>query len=192
MDRELYYAAKRGEETALARLIETYQQPIYALCYRMLGNRTEAEDAAQEVFIKMITKIHTYDPSRPFAPWLFRVATNHCRDRLRQRKPIFSLEEGGEEGVWEWMPGNSINPEAAVEAAEEAKAVRQLLNILSPLDRALVTLFYWHGLSYAEMAEATGLTLSAVKSRLFRARREMARHLRAEISQSEVAHATAR
>ena len=189
MDMRLFQAAKRGEEAALEQLITQYQRPVYALCYRMLGNAAEAEDAAQEVFIKMMTKIHTYDPSRPFAPWLFRVATNHCRDRLRRRRPVFSLEEGGEKGAWEWMPGNAVNPEAAVEAKEEAEAVRRLLEHLSPMDRALVTLFYWQGLSYAEMAEATGLTLSAVKSRLFRARREMARHLCREIPQPEVSHA---
>ncbi len=190
MDERLFKAAKRGEEAALTQLIRQYQRPIYALCYRMLGNSAEAEDAAQEVFIKMMTKIHTYDPSRPFAPWLFRVATNHCRDRLRQRKPVFSLEEGGEDGAWEWMPGQAVNPEEAVEAAEEAETVRHLLEVLSPLDKALVTLFYWQGLSYAEMAEATGLTVSAVKSRLFRARREMARHLR-HPRQREVAYAAA-
>ncbi len=190
MDESLFKAAKRGEEAALTQLIQQYQRPIYALCYRMLGNSAEAEDAAQEVFIKMMTKIHTYDPSRPFAPWLFRVATNHCRDRLRQRKPVFSLEEGGEDGAWEWMPGRAVNPEEAVESAEEAETVRHLLGVLSPLDKALVTLFYWQGLSYAEMAEATGLTVSAVKSRLFRARREMARHLR-HPKQREVAYAAA-
>jgi RNA polymerase sigma-70 factor (ECF subfamily) len=80
----------------------------------------------------------------------------------------------GDDGAWEWKPGNSPNPESVVVDQERDLRVRAMLDQLSPKDRTVVTLFYWEDMSYAEIEEVTGWTISAIKSRLFRARRSMA------------------
>jgi len=171
---EWLLSAQSGEEAAVDRLVTTYQQPVFNLCYRMLGEYTEAEDAAQEALVKAVLNLHTYDPERPFKPWVLRIASNECIDRIRRRKPIVSLDGMGEDGAWEWHAGHSPNPESEMLRHERQVQVQELLENLPPLDRNVITLFYWEGLSYAEISEVTDLTVSAIKSRLFRARRVMA------------------
>jgi RNA polymerase sigma-70 factor (ECF subfamily) len=166
--------AQRGDEAAITQLVETYQRPVYNLCYRMLGEPAEAEDAAQEALIKAITNLHSYDPERPFKPWLLRIASNECIDRIRRRKDSVSLDAMGEDGAWEWTPGDSPNPESKFLSEERQLQVRRMLDNLSPADRMVITLFYWEGMPYTEIEAVTGLSVSAIKSRLFRARRTMA------------------
>ena len=166
--------AQRGDEAAITQLVHTYQQSVFNVCHRMLGEPKEAEDAAQEALVKALTNLHSYDVDRPFRPWLLRIASNECIDRIRRRKDILSLDGMGEDGAWEWKAGNSPNPETELLRLERHAAVRDLLDQLSPADRAVVTLFYWENMPYAEIEEITGLTISAIKSRLFRARRVMA------------------
>jgi RNA polymerase sigma-70 factor (ECF subfamily) len=174
MEREEFTLAQNGDREAINTLVTTYQQPVFSLCYRMLGEGQEAEDAAQETLIKAVTKLHTYDAARPFKPWLLRTASNECIDRLRRRKPEVSLDGLGADGAWEWQAGSSPNPEAVLLEGEREARVRALLETLSPQDRATIVMFYWEGLSYQEIAEAMDQTVSAIKSRLFRARRSMA------------------
>jgi RNA polymerase sigma-70 factor (ECF subfamily) len=174
MDEENLRLAQHGDSEAVNQLIVTYQQPVFNLCYRMLGERTEAEDAAQEALVKAVMKLHTFDPERPFKPWVLRIASNECIDRIRRRKPITSLDGMGEDGAWEWQAGHSPTPEAKLLRDEEQAQVRALLETLAPLDRTIISLFYWEGFSYAEISDATSLSISAIKSRLFRARRTMA------------------
>lgn len=166
--------AQRGEEAAVNRLVTTYQQPVFNLCYRMLGEYTEAEDAAQEALVKAVLNLHAFDPERPFKPWVLRIASNECIDRIRRRKPIVSLDGMGEDGAWEWQAGHSPNPEAELLHHEQQLQIQEMLESLPPLDRTVITLFYWEGLSYTEIGDVTGLSISAIKSRLFRARRVMA------------------
>lgn len=174
MEDDWLYSAQRGDEDAVNHLVVSYQQPVFNLCYRMLGSRTEAEDAAQEALIKAVMNLHSYDPNRPFKPWVLRIASNECIDRIRRRKNIVSLDGMGDDGAWEWQAGESPNPEAEMLQQERREAVREMLDSLPSLDRTIVALFYWEGLSYIEIGEVTGLSLSAIKSRLFRARRTMA------------------
>ncbi|HQE91185.1 MAG TPA: sigma-70 family RNA polymerase sigma factor [Anaerolineae bacterium] len=177
MEEEWLLSAQRGEEEAVNRLVTCYQQAVFNLCYRMLGEYTEAEDAAQEALVKAVMHLHTYDPERPFKPWLLRIASNECIDRIRRRKPTVSLDGMGDDGAWEWQAGHSPNPEVEMLQQERQVHIQELLQDLPPLDRTIITLFYWEGLSYTEIGEATGLSLSAIKSRLFRARRTMAQFI---------------
>lgn len=174
MEEDFLRLAQRGDEAAITRLVETYQQSVFNVCYRMLGEVTEAEDATQEALMKALTNLHAYDVERPFRPWLLRIASNECIDRIRRRKNPLSLDGLGEDGAWEWKRGDSPNPESELLRHERREEVRALLAELNPTDRAIVTLFYWEGLPYAEIEQVTGLTISAIKSRLFRARRTMA------------------
>ena len=174
MDQEQFRLAQRGDQDALNELVVTYQQAVFSLCYRMLRVRTEAEDAAQEAMVKAVMKLHSYDADRPFKPWILRIASNECIDRIRRRKDAISLDGMGEDGAWEWQVGDSPNPEASFLKEEEHALINDKLNDLTPLDKMVISLFYWEGLAYTEISEITDLSVSAIKSRLFRARRELA------------------
>ena len=162
--------ALAGDQDAFACLVEAYQTAVYNLAYRMLGNAVEAEDAAQEAFLKAYTRLKTYDSGRKFSSWLLAIASHHCIDRLRQRRFALSLDELP---PWRWLSGSS-RPEEIIIRSEERGEVRELLDQLPPHYRAAVILRYWHDLSYREIAEATETTESAVKSTLHRARRMLA------------------
>lgn len=177
MEQERISAARDGDQAAIRWLIEEYQGPVYAVCYRMLGTPQDAEDAAQEALVRGINNLDSFDLERPLKPWLLRVTSNLCIDRLRRRKYTISLDDMGEDGAWEWKAGSAVTPERQLVRKEQAERVRCLLATLSPLDRSVVTLFYWEGLSYAEISEVTELTESAIKSRLYRARRSLAGQL---------------
>jgi RNA polymerase sigma-70 factor (ECF subfamily) len=162
--------ALAGDQEAFACLVKAYQTAVYNLAYRMLGNEAEAEDAAQETFLKAYTRLKTYDSGRKFSSWLLAIASHHCIDRLRQRRFALSLDELP---PWRWLSSSS-RPEEIVIRSEERDGVHQLLDQLPPHYRAVVILRYWHDLSYQEIAEATETTESAVKSTLYRARRKLA------------------
>jgi RNA polymerase sigma-70 factor (ECF subfamily) len=163
--------AQRGDSQAFSRLVETYQKPVYNLCYRMLGNAEDAEDASQETFLRAYRSMRRYDNNRPFSTWLLSIAAHHCIDQIRRRRmSIVSIEELPVPDVPDVSPGL----EAKVGLKEEQRRIRKLLETLEPKDRAAVVMYYWYDFSYEEICQALSLTLSAVKSRLHRARRAMA------------------
>ncbi len=163
--------AQRGDSQAFSRLVETYQKPVYNLCYRMLGNAEDAEDASQETFLRAYRSMKRYDNSRPFSTWLLSIAAHHCIDQIRRRRmSIVSIEELPVPDVPDISPGL----ESKVGLKEEQRRIRTLLETLEPKDRAAVVMYYWYDFSYEEICQALSLTLSAVKSRLHRARRAMA------------------
>jgi RNA polymerase sigma-70 factor (ECF subfamily) len=171
-ERVLLDRAIHGDESAFTGIVEMYQNPVYNLCYRMLGEAGEAEDAAQESFWKAFRGLHQYDPNRSFKTWLFSIASHHCIDRIRRRRlKLTSLEELM---PWEEKPDSSPGPEAITVQHEKEIVIENLLAQLRPPDRAAVVLRYWYDMSYDEIAETLALTVSAVKSRLHRARRELA------------------
>ena len=165
--------AQKGDDLAFARLVELYQKPVYNLCYRMLGNPGDAEDAAQEAFLRAYKNLRRYDSDRPFATWLLSIASHYCIDQLRKRRfNAFSLDD--EERAWLEPPDPAIGPEKSVSMQEKQAQVQQLLEQLSPKDRAAVVMHYWYDYSYEEIAQELSLTVSAVKSRLHRSRRDLA------------------
>ena len=165
--------ARQGDDGAFTRLVEAYQRPVFNLCYRMLGDPAEAEDAAQETFIRAYTRFSSYDPGRKFSSWLLAIASHYCIDRLRRRR--FSLVSWDDLPPWRWLPDPHPQPEEVALRHEAQYHVRELLNTLPPDYKAAVILRYWHELSYEEIAEALDSTLPAIKSRLFRARQMMAK-----------------
>lgn len=163
--------AQKGDPEAFTRLVEVYQRPVYNLCYRMLSNEADAEDATQETFLRAYKHIKRYDNRRPFPTWLLSIAAHYCIDQIRKRRmQTISIDE---HSYFE-IPDTQIGPELNVSRAEQSKRVHALLEYLNPTDRAAVIMYYWYDLSYAEIGEALSLTLSAVKSRLHRSRRSMA------------------
>ncbi len=163
--------AQKGDDLAFARLVEVYQKPVYNLCYRMLGNAGDAEDAAQETFIRAYNALRRYDPERKFSTWLLSIASNYCIDQHRRRKlPTFSVDELDSPDI----PEKSASLEAMLMQDEHQAKVSALLETLKPKDKALIVMRYWHEYSYEEMAESLSMSVSAVKSRLHRARKELA------------------
>ncbi len=164
--------AVQGDDDAFARLVEAYQSPVYNLCYRMLGDGPEAEDAAQESFLKAYQGLGSYDPNRSFTTWLLSIASHHCIDRLRKKRILaLSLEDllPSQE-----KPDSKPGPEAMIARSEIEESVRNVLYQLADKDRAAIVLRYWYEMSYEEISQTLSLTVSAVKSRLHRARREVA------------------
>lgn len=160
-----------GDDNAYSSLVETYQTPVYNLCYRMLSDPQEAEDAAQETFWRAYQSLKTYDPQRSFITWLLSIAAHYCIDQQRKRRiPVFSLDILPEENIRDHSP----TPESATSKNEEDLVIHELLQTLNHQDRAAIVLYYWYDLSCEEIGQALSLSVSAVKSRLHRARLELA------------------
>lgn len=168
---EWLQAAIQGNDEAFAQLVELYQRPVYNLCYRMLGDPQEAEDAAQESFWRAYQALKRYDPQRSFITWLLSITAHYCIDQQRRRRlPQVPVELLPEESV----PDHSPNPEKAAFSAFEEQHLHKLLAALPEQDRAALILRYWHDYSDEEIGRMLNLSVSAVKSRLFRARKQLA------------------
>jgi RNA polymerase sigma-70 factor (ECF subfamily) len=134
----------------------------------MLGTAPEAEDAAQETFVRMYTKLHTYQPERKLSSWVLSIASHYCIDRLRRRRGQWlSLDD---EPIATMLPSHDRGPEESALREESRDEVQRLVDTLPPAYRVPLVLRYWYDLSYTEIAEVMGLTVQAVKSRLHRAR----------------------
>jgi RNA polymerase sigma-70 factor (ECF subfamily) len=172
-EQEWILRARQGDVEAFTELVEAYQTPVYNLAYRMLGNSVEAEDAAQETFIRIYRRLDTYDVKRKFSSWLLSIASHYCIDRLRRRRmTLLSLEDVAFTGH---LASDVARPEEVVARDEKESQVHQLLDSLPEDYRAAVVLRYWYDFSYQEIAQALDTTESAIKSRLFRARQMLAR-----------------
>jgi RNA polymerase sigma-70 factor (ECF subfamily) len=173
--------AQHGDDEAFTNLVETYQMPVYNLCYRMLGNPQEAEDAAQETFWRAYQAIRRYDTQRSFITWLLSIAAHYCIDQQRRRRlPTFTIALLPEESA----PDPAPDPEIVVSRSEEEKILHQILNSMNPQDRAAMIMRYWYDFSDEEIGKALNLSVSAVKSRMYRARHLLAERWKSVQSQS--------
>jgi RNA polymerase sigma-70 factor (ECF subfamily) len=137
----------------------------------MLGSGPEAEDAAQETFVRVYAKLHTYEPDKKLSSWILSIASHYCIDRLRRRHgDALSLDD---DEVATVLPARQAGPEETALRNEVRDEVQAAVNRLAPAYRVPLILRYWHDLSYTEIAEVMGLTVQAVKSRLHRARLQM-------------------
>jgi RNA polymerase sigma-70 factor (ECF subfamily) len=171
---EFIAKARDGDDEAFQEVVNAFQGPVFNLCFRMLGNAQEAEDAAQETFLKAYRNMKRYDPNRKFLNWILSIASNHCIDRLRRRRLQFI-------SIDDWLPrfessAPNPGPEEAMTELEMQEDVREILNELGSTDRAAIVLRYWYEYSYEEIADSLSISVSAVKSRLHRARRSLAEH----------------
>jgi RNA polymerase sigma-70 factor (ECF subfamily) len=174
--------AQQGNDQAFTQLVEHYQTPVYNLCYRMLGEDEAAEDAAQESFLRAYRNLARYDRQRPFATWLLSITAHYCIDCLRRRKYIvvsMDAESDDDDRPMELPDIQAINPEQETIRHEEQAALQRVLQQMDATDRAAVVLRYWYDFSEIEIAQSLSLTVSAVKSRLHRARKEIARRIQA-------------
>lgn len=176
-DGTLVRMAVRGgpdAQAAYGELVRRHQTAVFNVCYRLLGQRGDAEDAAQEAFIRAFDRLGQFDTARPFGPWIRRVAANHCLNRLAARRPeSVALDEERDRAP-------ELGPEAAQEQAEQHRRLRAALVSLPPHYRAVIELRHFQDLSYDEIASALHLPLSDVKSHLFRARKLLAEKLQGQ------------
>lgn len=174
-ERALIEQALAGDQVAFGGLVKAYQVPVYNLAYRMLGTAAEAEEAAQETFLRVYRRLKTYDAEFKFSSWILAIASHYCVDRLRRRRlvwlPFETAPAAATAGVAEDVPEHRFLQR------EKEEEIGKLLVRLPEAYRVVIVLRYWQDLSYEEMAAVLGTSESAVKSRLHRAREMMAEHL---------------
>lgn len=178
-DAALVARCKGNDLTAFDEIVERYQHKIYGYVKRLVGNETDAEDITQEVFLKALSSLRTFREESSLQTWLFRIATNLCRDvhRRRQREkgwlPLWRYPDGeecsGEESPIE-IPDYRNDPERLLLREELSELLTQAIDRLPIAMREVLVLHDMESMSYEEIAHALGIPLGTVKSRLFHAR----------------------
>lgn len=170
-DAEVIERCRRGEVEPFSLLVQRYQNRVYNLAFRLLGNTDDALDAAQDAFVRAYAALARFEADRPFAPWLTRIVTNVCYGMLRKRRPEISFErleehapEFAPEAAWE------ADPEARLQRAIRDDEIQQAVLALPELFRAVVLLRYMEEMSYEAIAAELELPLGTVKTYLHRAR----------------------
>lgn len=173
---------KRGDQSAYEDVVSFYQNKIYQHVYRMLGNQHEAEDIAQEAFIRAYINIHSFDDRRKFSTWLYRIATNLTIDRIRKRKPDYYLdaEMKGTEGLdmYSRLATDDPLPEEEVEGLELQNHIHQEISTLPPKYRGVIILRYLEEFSLQEISDILDIPLGTVKTRIHRGREALRKKLR--------------
>jgi RNA polymerase sigma-70 factor (ECF subfamily) len=182
MEQRIIQRAKEGDRSAFAELVDLYKDRVYHISYRMLGNRQEAEDVAQETFIRVYNNLTSYNPQYKFSTWIYRIATNLSIDYIRRRKQTLSLDAdiSGSEGL-DWhdrFSDNSLGPEEEVLADEFQNEVQGAIMDLNPKYRAVMVLRYIEDLSLQEISETVKLPISTIKTRIHRGREALRKKLR--------------
>ena len=176
-DRSLLMHTLSGEPNAFGDLVRRYQQSVFNVCYRLLGERREAEDLTQEAFIRAYQRLCTFDQQREFGPWMRRLAANLCYNHMQKHHPEEApLEEETALDMWP-PPGGTLQPETTLLQAEQQAALRAALLELIPPQRLALELRHFQDLSYEEIATELHLPVNTVKSHLFRARKQLAQRL---------------
>lgn len=171
-DEALAQLALKEDPDAFAELVNRYQKGIYNLAYRLTGERDEAQDLAQETFLRAYAALPSFQTDRRFSPWLYRIATNLCFDYLKRRGRLGTtpIEDFEAEGAEMPLPDWSMEPARALERKETQEEVQAAILSLPEKYRAVVILRHIEGLSYSEMAEVLTLPLGTIKTHLYRAR----------------------
>ncbi|CAG7652778.1 ECF RNA polymerase sigma factor SigW [Paenibacillus solanacearum] len=174
MDTRLAKLARGGDRAAFAELVELYRDKIFHLAYRMLHNRHEAEEIAQETFLRVYTNLDRYDENQKFSTWIYRIGTNLCIDRLRKRKATFSLDaelNEGEGGDWyNTLASPEESPDNQVVLSETQQQIRESIETLPEKYKAVVILRYLQDLSLQEISDVLSMPVTTIKTRLHRGR----------------------
>ena len=178
-ERMLIRRLQQRDEKAFVEMVRLYQHKVYNLVYRMMGNREEAEDVAQEVFVTVFKSIDSFRGEAKFSTWLYRIAANHCKNRMkylgrRSYKSTGELDEAAEREMQDSSPSalrpHVDGPDAVLEGLQMERLVQDGIAALDEEHRSLIVLRDVEDLSYEEIGAITGLADGTVKSRLHRAR----------------------
>jgi RNA polymerase sigma-70 factor (ECF subfamily) len=185
-ERVLIRRLQQRDEKAFEEIVRMYQHKVFNLVYRMIGNSEEAEDVAQEVFVTVFKAIDSFRGEAKFSTWLYRIAANHCKNRMkylgrRSYKATGELNEATEKEAADAQPSamrpHVDGPDAVLEGLELERTVQQGIKALDEEHRVLIILRDVEDLSYEEISSITGLELGTVKSRLHRARLQLKEHM---------------
>ena len=168
---------KRQDQEALRVLFRRHERPVYSLLYRMLSNHEDAEESLAEVFVKVWRAAGSFKGEAKFTTWLYRIASNTARDKLRSRQirqEVFIDDSIVDEaGIGEQIASPGTDPEKCVLIADERARVMRAMQELSEEDRLLVTLYHFQECDYEEIFQVTGVSPANLKVRLFRARQRL-------------------
>ena len=172
----------KGDQNAFREIVEIYKDKVFQLAFRMLGNRHEAEDIAQEAFIRAYINIESFNINLKFSTWLYRIATNLCIDRIRKKKPDYFLdaEVAGTEGLtmYSQIPSKTALPEDDVESLELQDLIQREISKLPEKYRSVIVLKYIEELSLNEISSILEMPLGTVKTRIHRGREALRKQLR--------------
>jgi RNA polymerase sigma-70 factor (ECF subfamily) len=169
----------RGEEEAFTQIVRRWERKVYNLAWRMVGNREDAQDIAQETFLSVFRSIKGLRDPGSFPTWLYQIALNHCRARRRSRDPDVSLNNPGADQSGAEGPGYSAIPaEGRGDALETIDIIQKALAGLSEDHRSAIVLKEYVGLSLEELAKAMDCPLSTAKSRLYHGLKDVQRNLK--------------
>lgn len=166
--------ALAGDQAAMRDLVDRYRDAVFRFCYRMLGQTQDAEDAAQETFVRMLKSLARWDVNRPFEPWLFAIAGNRCRTALSARQRRFSTAPMSEM-IEETATDDSVDRQRERLLAEE---VQNAMSHLRPEYREAFLLFHQQQLAYEDIAQNMDRPLGTIKTWIRRARQELMERLR--------------
>jgi len=190
-DKEFVARALKGDESAYGELLERFRRPVFSLIYRMIGDREQAEDLAQESFVKAFNNLDSYNPHYRFSSWLFKIANNHAIDHLRRARLSTVSIHGSphaanlerEEETRIVLEATDESPEQEILALELGGEIESAIAVLRPEYRTAVILRHVENRPYEEIAEIMEVPIGTVKTFLHRARaelREALAHLREE------------
>lgn len=172
IDQALMQRCRQGDRAAFSALVTRYQRPVYHAVYRILGNREDARDVTQTVFLKVAERVERYDPKYRFFSWLYRIAVNESIDAMRRNGRERTLQESDEESAPE-----ADGPEQRLDQQQQARRIESALRMLKPDDRVVISLRHFADCSYQDIAQILAIDEKTVKSRLFDARRRLAQRL---------------
>src|SRR5881275_2531561 len=176
-DQELMRIVQAGDFSPASEIYDRYSGRIYNFAFRFLKNSEAAEDAVQEVFVKMIRHANQFHGDAKLSTWLFSITANWCRDYLR--KADNKTKESDD--VLVTLPASSENsPDRNLEQRENEQRIKKALALLTPEQREAILLSRYQGLSYAEIAQIAGCSEGAVKTRVFRAMETLKKALTAD------------
>lgn len=173
-DQDAVQRCLAGDKDAFAEIVRQYQAQILAYCLRMLGNREDAADAAQQAFVQAYRHLNRYDPHQPFRPWLYRIATNLCIDfRRRSGRQASPMADEDLERISE----PTASPAHLADLAADREEIREAVARLPDHFRTVILLHYFEDLSYQEIAHQTKLPMGTISTHLYRAKQHLKRTL---------------
>ena len=181
-ERELVTQAQRGNRVAFEVIVRAHETTVYHLALRQLGNREDAEDASQEVFLRAYAKLTSFRGDCKLSVWLYRITINVCKDIIRYRHENLSLSQVNDDGepVDIELPDERFDPAVLAERRDLRERVRAALQALPPLSREALILREYCGQSYEEIATTLNIDMGTVKSRIFRARKKLCAIIKSE------------
>lgn len=166
---ELIARSLNGDTTAYGVLVDRYKNALYHHCFAIVRDEDAAEDMAQEAFIAGFYSLKNYNPQYRLSTWLFKIATNKCLNYLRAEAKNMRADE---QLIANIVSGQATPPEVA-----EARELHAAVDRLSPKHRAVISLYYWQGLAYADIAQALNAPINSVRIWLMRAKQQLRKEL---------------